>query len=1121
MVATWPTGLLAVLSAIFVNSCHAQAKVRLSGLQNCSTYDGAADFFVQIQDDGMRMTPSAESLNGVPLGKRVSDRVVATHNGWPLDFNSPTRQTDPGIHELDLKVVRFRGTELEPQTLLSQETFRSTSQSCELGAGDHLQQQMSCGDNGEQVPLASTASSLKMEVLRSKVRYTVLDEKRGETEWALPPHNIPSHQGIAHSLLDSRVPFASTLKKSFHRLFTPNIVPFAPATASSALPLVRIPVSVSHLWSTSHDFVRDNSVAYIRLSAAVSSGCLPFHHEKDAVAHTYSLSLRRGAGQAVLVLRGDELFASHWEWWMDAASSDCEVSLVAQLERACDSSVQVCSTLAYPGHATVRLEPFLPGLHHGTSTIKHAKWQPLPPQVNHSMSFGPKDDAAALLHALTGTIVVGEDAVLDIPPGSVLVLGSEVDVQVRGGGLLRIGTRLPQPLKPQTALADSDKLGVYVASTYICGVPMASGSVTWGGIYAVDYSSRIEVGQAQVIDSGHGWAGTWQHARAPGNPLQDAGPAHLQEKAVFDVRYGAEFAARDIVLHGRRGQAVIGIASTVTLTRVHIHGFIGGLQLADAAVAIYRCHFSHFFDQPSAMWGDIDQGKSVAYSSNDNDGMYVKGGSLKLRNTIIVGAGDDCFDSGTGPGGKVDIRGCWIEDCQHEGIALSNNGVGPKRVVVQDVVVAGCQQGLELGFSTQLLTVDVSRAAFVGNGIGLRVGDNYGWQTLGSVSCKGCVFARNARDVMSLHRHTCDSLPAHQLVLAGCLLETPSSLPFVTQLENHHGPSGKCRQLLGVVDEENDLCSSFAHNASRLLEDSCPDCPMPPGNGVSPYCRNAFWQHSKSIRFLGVEHLSHASTRRPGLSVGTSSSGAIENEVDQWSSKVQSWKLSEAFDGRAGNGVRRPPRARVSHGQAQQLADWDVSRRIDQHAREEAALGDGDPRRSTAYVQFAHLCVLTSFDLGLMCFWCGTRSEPGAGPNRTSEALSAVARSLQDLSWAVSDVHMFILWSSTPEVVLQEVISYLCSDLSGINVLGLWTVVPSGVDAATNRTSNKLGEDFFRRYYGPSYYSIFENRIQVEMRDHKGSGPFTVLIVEVNAASLCPLEPLCIPSIHSHFRRHM
>ena len=121
---------------------------------------------------------------------------------------------------------------------------------------------------------------------------------------------------------------------------------------------------------------------------------------------------------------------------------------------------------------------------------------------------------------------------------------------------------------------------------------------------------------------------------------------------------------------------------------------------------------------------------------------------------------------------------------------------------------------------------------------------------------------------------------------------------------------------------------------------------------------------------------------------------------------------------------------------------------------------------------------------------------------------------MQDVAWSVAEVHIFVLWSSTPQVLVQEIAQYLCSSLSGVNVLGAWTVVPFGQipcegNSPTNecsnvddsRTTHIVDEKFFRNFYAESYYSIFEaNGQRVKMTEHKGAGAFTVFVVEVGAA---------------------
>ncbi len=122
---------------------------------------------------------------------------------------------------------------------------------------------------------------------------------------------------------------------------------------------------------------------------------------------------------------------------------------------------------------------------------------------------------------------------------------------------------------------------------------------------------------------------------------------------------------------------------------------------------------------------------------------------------------DDCFDSGTGTGGTVHIQHSIIENCLHEGIALSNVEVGQvagvhiiaddvasdhKRVRVEHCIVAFCQQGVELGFSSAGLFVTILRSILSHNVVAVRYGDGYGWQAAGFLFVEQVAFAHNAID---------------------------------------------------------------------------------------------------------------------------------------------------------------------------------------------------------------------------------------------------------------------------------------------------------------------------------------------------------------------------------------
>ena len=142
----------------------------------------------------------------------------------------------------------------------------------------------------------------------------------------------------------------------------------------------------------------------------------------------------------------------------------------------------------------------------------------------------------------------------------------------------------------------------------------------------------------------------------------------------------------------------------------------------------------------------------LEYKDSDHDAMYIVGGNVSISRSAVGFAMDDCIDSGTGPGGYIKISGTYVQSCYHEGIALSDNGFNvPKTVYIEQVIVEDCQQGIELGFSTHLHTVYVENVIFSSNYVGLRIGDNYGWQVDGMLVCNRCLFHDNVIGILDLH----------------------------------------------------------------------------------------------------------------------------------------------------------------------------------------------------------------------------------------------------------------------------------------------------------------------------------------------------------------------------------
>jgi hypothetical protein len=78
-------------------------------------------------------------------------------------------------------------------------------------------------------------------------------------------------------------------------------------------------------------------------------------------------------------------------------------------------------------------------------------------------------------------------------------------------------------------------------------------------------------------------------------------------------------------------------------------------------------------------------------------------------------------------------------------------------VTVEGSAALGNQQGLELGFSAEGMRVEVRDTVFAGNGVGVRLGDNYDWSRVaGTLDVRGARFAENVwRDVLDLSRAAC------------------------------------------------------------------------------------------------------------------------------------------------------------------------------------------------------------------------------------------------------------------------------------------------------------------------------------------------------------------------------
>jgi hypothetical protein len=155
-----------------------------------------------------------------------------------------------------------------------------------------------------------------------------------------------------------------------------------------------------------------------------------------------------------------------------------------------------------------------------------------------------------------------------------------------------------------------------------------------------------------------------------------------------------------------------------------------------------------------------------ASDAEDTDGLYLVGGSVKIQNSTITGAMDDCIDVGTGAGGSMFFHEVTVFGCLHEGFALSVTpheldcfplaGIESasshqtachidllREVQIHHSSVQYAQHGIELGHSGKHLSATVLHTEVRQCDVGLKVGDNYNWPVLGRLTIDESVFVAN------------------------------------------------------------------------------------------------------------------------------------------------------------------------------------------------------------------------------------------------------------------------------------------------------------------------------------------------------------------------------------------
>lgn len=323
--------------------------------------------------------------------------------------------------------------------------------------------------------------------------------------------------------------------------------------------------------------------------------------------------------------------------------------------------------------------------------------------------------AGSFVH-VNGSLSVPAGVSLSIGAGTVIKLDAGADIEVQGTMTVNGSTADPVLFYPATA------------------------GTRWGGIWVygtagdLDMTGAILTGACEQSNwlsvSPHNFGG--HHADQP--VITFSGLAAITTVELTDT----------YIVDNLPGQAFHGESSNITLTRCIIQRATSGGQIDGGRVRVVDSHFVEF---------SRDDG---IFEDDDNDGLYMTGGTNEMIRSVWSNCKDDGCDAGSGPGGTMTIDGCWFDSCWHEAMAWSCDA-SPSRVVnISNTVAINSGQGVEAGFggSTTGPQVTAVNSFFAGNAVGARFGDNYDWDYPGSLTVRNSFLLNNLRDVWGMEWDT-------------------------------------------------------------------------------------------------------------------------------------------------------------------------------------------------------------------------------------------------------------------------------------------------------------------------------------------------------------------------------
>lgn len=129
------------------------------------------------------------------------------------------------------------------------------------------------------------------------------------------------------------------------------------------------------------------------------------------------------------------------------------------------------------------------------------------------------------------------------------------------------------------------------------------------------------------------------------------------------------------------------------------------------------------------------------FDDDDNDGLYLRLSTVEIRDSVVSLTEDDGIDHN---GSELVIRGSIIEDVRHEGLACSDSGT----VRLEDSLVRGATHAVEAGYGAP--RVEVVHSILRDAAVGVRWGDEYEWESAGTLTVSHTVFANVGQATLTI-----------------------------------------------------------------------------------------------------------------------------------------------------------------------------------------------------------------------------------------------------------------------------------------------------------------------------------------------------------------------------------